>query len=441
MLKEQALQVLDELAHQIISQICPCKLVVGLSGGADSTLVLLIAHHIRNLDSRYSVQAVHCIHGIDADDPIWFNHCTALCKRLEIALDTPKLKIVYGGGLSPEDVSRQERYRALLEHTKDGGVLMLGHQADDQVESFFLALKRGSGPYGLSGMRFMIKDERGTIIRPLLSLNKATIIEIIEALGFSHVFDISNTYLKFERNFIRLKVLPLLKERFSGLDKSVLRSQMLCSYEHDLAYRYTKEQFDKVFDKDTLSLDINLLNLNDMALLTSLLRLFICTVCSMPPEFSTILQVVNLCSIGADQKVVINLEGGYSLRRFRHRLYLVKDKVAPTKGCYQLKLNESLKLGDYTYELVSSNDPKLCFYQDSVILDFNLKGSLILKPNTRLHSRNLKKLYVEYDVPAWKRDALCLVKDHQDKILALGNLFSCVSPIAGKIGYTLKISS
>ena len=119
MLKEKALQVLDELANKILSTISPTKLVVGLSGGADSTLVLLVAHRIRELNPNFEVLAVHCIHGLDADDPIWFNHCTKLCQRLEIKLVTPKLNIIYGNGKSPEDVSRQERYRALLENTQE----------------------------------------------------------------------------------------------------------------------------------------------------------------------------------------------------------------------------------------------------------------------------------------------------------------------------------
>lgn len=243
MLKLEAGRIVDDLANRIINTISPTKLVVGLSGGADSTLVLLVARRVQELNPDFSVLAVHCIHGLDADDPIWLTHCITLCNRVGVRLLTPKLNIVYGFGRSPEEVSRSERYNALIKNIKDGGVLLLGHQADDQVESFFLSLKRGSGPYGLSGMRYYLNDERGCIIRPLLELTKAQVIDVIESLGYSHVFDISNTYLKFERNFIRLKVLPLLRERFKGVDNAVLRSQKLCSYEHDLAERYTKEIF------------------------------------------------------------------------------------------------------------------------------------------------------------------------------------------------------
>ena len=440
MLKEKALQVLDELANKILSTISPTKLVVGLSGGADSTLVLLVAHRIRELNPKFEVLAVHCIHGLDADDPIWFNHCTKLCQRLEIKLVTPKLNIIYGNGKSPEDVSRQERYRALLENTQDG-VLMLGHQADDQVESMFLALKRGSGPYGLSGMRFMIKDERGTILRPLLELHKREIIEIIEALGFNHVFDISNTYLKFERNFIRLKVLPLLKERFVGIEKSILRSSKLCAYEHDLAMRYAKEQLDKAYIEDEQKLDINKLDLTDLPLITSVLRLFVLKVASMPAELNTIDQIINLASISADQHTVIAIDDNYSVRRFKNFLYLVRQRELPKKGKYKLEHGQSLTLGDFTYSLEPCTDPKESFACKSVVLDFNLVGSTKFKPLKRSHSRELKKLFMEFNIPVWQRASKPIVTDAAtNQAVALADL--CVFNLNTQAnGYKLVIKS
>lgn len=221
-----------------------CRLMtlnVGMSGGADSTLVLVLACALRE-EYGYQVQAVHCIHGLDPDDEIWLQHNRQLCNKLKVTLQTPVLRIVYGGGVSPEEVSRKERYRALLKLTsQETDCLLLGHQADDQVENFMLALKRGSGPQGLSGMRVITEDERGTLVRPLLFLHKIEVEQILSDLGFTYVYDLSNGYLKFERNYMRLKVMQVLRERFAGIDKAILRSQRLCAIEHDLAQRYITE--------------------------------------------------------------------------------------------------------------------------------------------------------------------------------------------------------
>ena len=447
MLKSTAELILSELAHKIMSSVPPSKLTVGLSGGADSTLVLLLACEIRRLNPLYSVKAVHCIHGLDADDPIWLKHCTGLCTSLRVELVTPRLNIVYGNGRSPEEVSRSQRYAALLNDLSEDSVLLLGHQADDQTENLLLALKRGAGPRGLSGMRFMIRDERGTIIRPLLELSKSQIIEIIEALGYTHVFDISNTYLKFERNFIRLKVLPLLRERFPGIDAAVQRSAKLCGFEHDLAHRYALSVYKSVFDKEKLTFDFSELDLEDEALMTFLLRMFMLEICSLPPEFSLVEQALNLCRISPDQNASIGLENSYVLRRYRSRLYLCKKHECKVNGAYLLEAGQTLRLGDYCYSLERTSDLNTpCFPYAKVLLDFDYTGAMRLKPNLRNHSREIKKLYTEYELPYWERGSKCLVRNPSDgQILAFADLFSQYAAAVGGSAeeefYRLKIEA
>lgn len=252
-------------------------LVVGLSGGPDSTLVLVLAAVMQHLFG-YQVTAVHCIHGLDPDDAIWLEHNQKLCALLDVELKTPQLNIVYGEGRSPEEVSRAERYRALLQELSESSCLVLGHQADDQIENFLLALKRGAGPNGLAGMSMVTCDQRGTLLRPLLALHKSEIEQILTELNVPFVYDLSNSYLKFERNFMRLKIMPALRERFAGIDKAILRSQQLCSYEHDLAERYAVDKMQaclvsgRVTGVDGECLDFSLLDLSDKAIVILVLR-------------------------------------------------------------------------------------------------------------------------------------------------------------------------
>ena len=420
--KEQAAGIVTSLAQKIIATVSPSRLVIGLSGGADSTLALLVCCRVRELKPDCFVQAVHCIHGLDADDPIWLAHCKKLCARVDVALVTPKLHIVYGNGRSPEEVSRAERYDALLANLA-GGVLVLGHQADDEAESFLLALKRGSGPRGLSGMHFLTRDERGVIVRPLLELSKAKIEEIIAALGFDFVYDISNSYLKFERNFIRLKVLPLLKTRFRGIEGAILRSQKLCAQEHDLASRFVKPIFAQAFDgQDPLCLKFNFkeLDLADENLMIFLLREFILQKALMPPELNALHSILELMRGSDDQKGLIKIED-FEVRRFRKCLYLLKMPLFPKSQRYVLKKGESLRAGDFEYSLLEHSP-------NEVILDFKLKGSEKLKPKSRVHSRELKKLFAEYEVPYFMRQCQCVIRDQEGLALGLGNIFVCDLP-------------
>ena len=520
-------------------------LVTGMSGGADSTLALVLACALRDRFG-YEALAVHCIHRLDPDDDIWLTNNIRLCERLQVQMVTPVLDIVYGNGVSPEDSSRAERYRALLENTRRGvDCLVLGHQADDQVESFMLALKRGSGPHGLRGMRFLIHDERGVILRPLLDLHKIEVEQLLVSSGYEYVFDLSNNYLKFERNFMRLKVLPKLRERFVGIDRSILRSQAICAAEHDMAERFTaamlpcylqlRQGISNIPDSQGLVFNFERLDLSDRNLTMMLLRAFFARVIHRGVDFNVIERSMELMvkdhdrnglielhlpptallpvtatpgtadgssttgavtgaatgstiSTGADGCGIISplatasgdcltdgladedetyapgcgaaaadvsaeaaLSGSLCVSTFLNLLCVyIKDRsqsLEQLTGQHVLRAGESLTAGAYSYSLVRAEGTALqcrdsCSRTDSyggavftlqaghhgnfeVVLDFDTPGSLRLKPVSRRHSRELKKLFIEHGIAPWQRACQPLVKDSSGAVLAVGNVFAC----------------
>ena len=504
-LSAQVLERLCDLVHARLSLFNALHeshyqgLVVGMSGGADSTLALVLACSMRN-KYGYQALAIHCIHRLDPDDDIWLVNNEQLCARLQVELRTPVLNIVYGKGVSPEDSSRNERYKALIANTQAGqDCLVLGHQADDQVESFLLSLKRGSGPHGLRGMRFLVQDERGLLLRPLLELHKIEIEQILTDLGFEYVFDLSNHYLKFERNFMRLKVLPKLRERFVGIDRSILRTQALCSAEHDLAERYIQEQLprylkalplgpqDSIKRKeqavDTLiaplqsrdcskeligyCFDFKGLDLSDRNLVLMLLRAFYSKLLKTNVDYNVIERSYELMVKEHDKNGLIELNlpvsalKGYTdqlttststlvASTFLHYLQVyikeLETSSSPEASSYELTLGKSLERGAYRYQLVALEDVhqvlpiRACFAlragEHKVMLDFNKTGSLKLKPHSRNHSRELKKLFLEYQIAPWQRATQPLVKDSQGQILSLGNIFACsIEQIAEPLCY------
>lgn len=429
MTEEEARSVVEGLARELLERAAPRRLVCGISGGADSTLALLVSLKARELNPSVELLAVHCIHGLDEDDPIWLAHCRKLCQRLGADLETPRLHIVYGGGRSPEEVSRAERYSALLSRLR-GGILVLGHQADDMEESFLLALKRGSGPKGLSGMEYLVRDSRGTIVRPLLRLHKRQIEEILKALGLPFVFDISNSYLKFERNFIRLKVLPLLRTRFSGIDTAILRSQRLCAQEHELAEAYARARLPSMLQKSPYAqggqaLSCSAIAASGEALSNLCMRIFLEQFTELPPESSLVEEAVRLCRTSSDQKGLVKL-GDLQLRRSGDLLLAVKPAALPPAGTVTLALGGELALGGYRYSLVPSSDIQKAFrVQGSVTLEFGAKGATRLHPIWRSKGRELKKLFSECGIPYWERGAYPLVRAEDGEILALGGVFAC----------------
>ncbi len=414
------------------------SLTVGLSGGADSTLALLVCCRLLKSHPEYDLKAVHCIHGLDADDPIWLAHNQKLCAKLAVRLFTPRLDIRYGGGRSPEEVSRAERYRALIENTsKEHGAIILGHQGSDQVESLLLALKRGSGPRGLSGMPPVVRDSRGTLVRPLLQLSKAEVETLVHDLGFDFVFDISNSYLKFERNFIRLEVLPLLRTRFPGIDGAIRRSAALCAQEHDLALRYAAPVFARHYLKAEHALECAGLDLNDESLCAMLIRLLVLEYTELPPGLALIAAALELMRGSPDQTACLKVDERLCLRRFSSRLYVSLTYELPARTRLELGRDGSeLKLGDFAYALkpASPDDSRAFFLPEgleTVTLDFGAPGSLKLKLRHRCRSRELKKLLHEAGVPVWLRGSHPLLGFKPDKgefIYAALSSFDAVEP-------------
>lgn len=205
--------------------------------------------------------------------------------------------------------------------------------------------------------------------------------------------------------------------------------------------RYAKEQLDKAYIEDEQKLDINKLDLTDLPLITSVLRLFVLKVASMPAELNTIEQIINLASISADQHTVIAIDDNYSVRRFKNFLYLVRQRELPQKGKYNLEYGQTLTLGDFTYSLEPCTDPKESFSCKSVVLDFNLVGSTKFKPLKRCHSRELKKLFMEFNIPVWQRASKPIVTDAStNQAIALADL--CVFNLNTQAnGYKLVIKA
>lgn len=204
-------------------------LAVGLSGGADSTALLLACAE------RWpgQVRAFHVHHGLQAAADGFEQHCVTLCRRLGVPLAVQRVDARHAPGESPEDAARQARYKAFQALALDGQAqaaikdIAVAQHADDQVETLLLALSRGAGVPGLAAMPACW--ERGGITwhRPLLNVAGADIRAWLQARGEGWVEDPSNADERYTRNRIRRRVLPVLEQAFPQFRDTFARS---CSH-------------------------------------------------------------------------------------------------------------------------------------------------------------------------------------------------------------------
>jgi tRNA(Ile)-lysidine synthase len=198
------------------------RIVVALSGGVDSTALLaaLAAHRAKPLQLR----AVHVNHRLHPNAQQWSEHCSALARGLGVPLQVLATQVSRSGGVSLEAAARDARYAVLARVLGPGEFLLTAHHEDDQLETVLLQLFRGAGPAGLAAMPQIAPFAQGWLARPLLSRSRAELEEWVRGAGLSWVEDDTNADETLDRNYLRRRVLPLIRERWKGVGSAVSRS-------------------------------------------------------------------------------------------------------------------------------------------------------------------------------------------------------------------------
>jgi tRNA(Ile)-lysidine synthase len=189
---------------------------VGFSGGADSTALLQILHELGpRLEVR--ILAVHFNHQLQDQSADWQEHCQSFCKLRNIPLHVITLDLDNRKGMSPEELARVHRYAAVDKLLESNDVYLTAHHADDNAETLFINLMRGSGIDGLAGVPFSRKTGKGLVARPLLDCHRQELREYLRRRDIAWMEDPSNSDTKFDRNYLRTRVFPDLEQRWPGL--------------------------------------------------------------------------------------------------------------------------------------------------------------------------------------------------------------------------------
>jgi tRNA(Ile)-lysidine synthase len=195
-------------------------LLIAVSGGPDSTALLLMAAEWAKRRGGTRIEAATVDHGLRPESVGEAKAVAALCARLGVAH-----RILQWKGAKPanrlQERAREARYRLLVDHAKAIGAdaLLTAHHADDQAETVLFRLLRGSGVAGLRGIEVMTTREGMTIARPLIGMKKRDLVAYAQARGAPFVDDPSNADPRFARTRLRALLARLGEE---GLDAEAL---------------------------------------------------------------------------------------------------------------------------------------------------------------------------------------------------------------------------
>lgn len=386
------------------------KIVVGLSGGADSvTLLHLICTNPDLLPPNCAVEAVYVHHGISSKADSWSEFCAGLCRTLHV--DFCEERVVLDSNFSNvEAQAREKRYRALASHLDSNSVLATAHHLNDLVETFLLALKRGSGLPGLSAMGVLQKFAGGLIWRPLLDSSRAEIEAYTGAHGLSYVTDDSNFDIRYDRNFFRHEIVPRLVEHFPEYLDSIRKS---AAYIHE-----AQVIVDQVAEQDLYELadSSGSLELYGYRLLSperqhNVLRRYIHGVTGKYPSAQLLQQFdKDFVDARTDSVPVLKMDG-WELRKFRERLYIVRSSDLNFGTSGQVEPGMTVTVLARSYRLMESDSGGYRLAPDSKIeLCYDYSFSLKIHPYNRSMRRELKKLFSEYGIAYWERRFIPVVK-------------------------------
>lgn len=194
------------------------KVVVGVSGGADSVFLLRTLIRL-----GCDVVAVHCNFHLrgeesDRDERFVRNLCDSLAVELVVAeFDTNEYATSHH--MSIELAARELRYdffQQMMEKM-NAECIAVAHHRDDNVETLIWNMVRGTGIRGLRGML----PKNGNVVRPLLCVGRNEIVEALRMMGQDFIVDSTNLQNDVTRNKIRLDVLPMLRELNAGADGNI----------------------------------------------------------------------------------------------------------------------------------------------------------------------------------------------------------------------------
>lgn len=408
------------MIEKIIKKYKNKSCLIAYSGGLDSTVLLHQFLKIKKKAPQTKIRAIHINHNLTFDSIKWVQHCKQTCKMYQIPFIIENIKISKNTKNIEEEL-RIKRYNIIYNHLFFDEILFTGHHMNDQCETFFLSLKRGSGPTGLSSMSFETTLGSKKIIRPFLNTKKQTLISWAYHENLTWIEDFSNSNINYDRNFIRKKIIPTLEKRWPSFLKNCLRTIKICQEETVLLKNLLHEKFNNFLKSDG-SLNITSFKNIKRELATAIIRHWISLQTIKMPSYKNIQCIYDQIVFSrkdANPKIILKKN---EIRRYKESLYFLQIQTSfKNQFLFWHNINIRLVLPNKSGYLIQDNNgvvlprPKK---NELINIRFQYEGNiLILGRNKR---RKIKKIWQEKNIPPWLRSQIPLLFYNNIFISALG---------------------
>ncbi len=419
------------------------KIVVGLSGGADS-VALLVA--LSRLKEKYAIElaAVHINHGIrgsEAQRDCEFSK--SLCKKLGIDFlerffDVPKEAVKMGMG--EEECGRTLRYKAFYEVVakKKFSKIAVAHNMNDQAETVLMRIARGTGTTGLRG----ISPVRDIIIRPLIECSRKEIENYLEKIGQSYCTDSSNLKSDYTRNKIRINILPYFEKEINPKTvANIAKTAELVSLEDEYMEDVAMKAYENALLKKNANevyLSVDALKAVEHVILRRVIRISLRNFKSDIKDFSLehINKVTKLFGAQSGKRVVV--AGAFEARREYANVVISNGAAKKAQDyCYELFENKAVYVKEANV-FVEISDKKIKFDANgrkvcTKAFDCDKISKNIVVRNRRPKDfiaiqsghKKLKDFFIDEKVPREERNLTPLIVCGNEVFWVVGKRQSC----------------
>ena len=382
------------------------RVFVAFSGGLDSTVLL----HLLVAEARkFEIIPWHFNHGLIDTAHDMEQFCIEQASRLGLKIRVDQLRLNEVES-NIEAVARHNRYRLFAQHTRAGDCILTAHHADDQAETFLLNALRGSGSAGLRGIARQRMLENGALLlRPLLNCSRSQLETYAGQHDLVWIEDPSNQASRFDRNYLRNQVIPLIAARWPHYQNALATASELQSEIQDLLDEVAALDFIQVkaaASRGIVTLDVARLLLLSPGRRKNLVRYWIADAKLPVITHARMQELMHQIHAKTDAIPEIAMPG-YSLRLYDQRLFLVvKDRLPERTGSFDFGLQTTVEIDKYDlrkqrrdiFEELGINDRN-----QSLSLKFRQHGA----QNNDRH--RLKRLFQKHRVPPWERATIAQV--------------------------------
>lgn len=415
--------MLDEALRTALGGGVDGRVIVGFSGGADSTALLAAVAGASQRWLTGPVLAFHFDHRLHPASGAWLTHCGEVCAQLGVPLRSEAASGEPPPGASVEAWARDARYEAVARGMRAGDVVLTAHHREDLAETLLLMMFRGSGPHGLAGIAPRRPLGAGTLLRPFLDLPRSVLESFLAGTGLAWLEDPANEDARFDRNFVRRSLLPLVAERWSGAAANLARAARL--------QRAAAEMLDEVADAALAACASGEDRLPIAPLLSMpeprrslVLRRWLHGRSGQAPDAGTLMRTLSEV-IGArcDRNPMLRWAGGELRRHGGCVHWLPASPPPPLASALPWQADTVLALpgGVLEARAVTGTGLRASLVADGTLTVHARRGGELIRPAGSPRRRPVKHLLQEWGIPPWQRHLLPFVYAG-DELAAIADL-------------------